>query len=101
MSAIAKKAGLVFIVFDLFVGVASAAVLHQSAGAVHATAAGKMSAARLEQVVQRSKGAANASCSSDPTAGWDYFCISSDGSRTLYDVSAGRITQRADLPSYR
>ena len=101
MSAIFKKAGLLFIVFDLFVGVASAAVLHHSAGASHATAAGKMSAARLEQVVRSSTGAASASCTTDPTAGWDYYCISSDGSRTLYDVSAGAVTQRADLPSYR
>ena len=101
MSAIFKRAGLVFIAFDLLVGVASAAVLHHPAGASHSMAAGKMSAARLEQVVESSTGAANASCTSDPTAGWDYYCISSDGSRTLYDVSAGTITQRADLPSYR
>jgi hypothetical protein len=99
MSAIFKKAGILFIAFDLCVGVASAAVLHH--GAAPTTAAGKMSAARLEQVVESSTGAANASCTSDPAAGWDYYCTSSDGSRTLYDVSAGRITQRADLPSHR
>lgn len=101
MSTIFKRAGLVVVVFDLLVGVASAAVLHHSAGAAHGDVAGKMSAARLEQVVESSTGAAKASCTEDPTAGWDYYCISSDGSRTLYDVSAGRITQRTDLPSYR
>ena len=99
MGAIFKRVGLVVIIFDLLVGVGSAAVLHHRTGGTHAT---KMSAAALEQTVEKSLGArVNTSCTSDPTAGWDYYCISSDGSRTLYDVSAGRITQRADLPSYR
>jgi hypothetical protein len=100
VGAIFKRIGLAVIVCDLLVaGVASAALHHHSAGS-H-VAAGKMSAARLEQIVESSSGAASASCSTDPTAGWDYYCISSDGSRTLYDVSAGQILQRADLPSYR
>ena len=97
MGAIFKRVGLVVVIFDLLVGVGSAAVLHHRSGGTHAA---KMSAAALERAVEKSLGA-HTSCSSDPTAGWDYYCISSDGSRTLYDVSAGRITQRADLPSYR
>ena len=102
MGAIFKRFGLVVIVFDLLVGVGvgSAAVLHHQAGGTHAA---KMSAAALAQTVEKSAGTrrVHTTCTIDPSAGWDYFCISSDGSRTLYDVSAGRITQRADLPSYR
>jgi len=100
VSAIFKRVGLVVVIFDLVVGVGagSAAVLHRHSGG---TQAAKMSAAALEQTVEMSAGArVNTSCTSDPTAGWDYYCIRSDGSRTLYEVSAGRITQRADLPSY-
>ena len=101
MSAIFKRVGLVVVIFDLLVGVGvgSAAVFHHHSGGTHEA---KMSAAALEQTVEQSAGAPiHTSCTSDPTAGWDFYCISSDGSRTLYDVSAGRITQRADLPSYR
>ena len=50
-------------------------------------------------IVARSSG--STSCSTDPTGGWDYYCISADGSRTLYDVSASGVTQHSDLPSYR
>ncbi len=97
MSALFKRIGVAFIALDLLVGVASAAVLHK-----HATAApgiAKMSGAQLEQIVAASSG--HTSCSTDPSDGWDYYCISADGSRTLYDVSADGITQRSDLPSYR
>lgn len=100
MGALFKRIGLAVVVLDLLVAGVAAAALHHRTGAAH-YAAGKMSAGRLEQIVESSTGAANASCTPDPTAGWDYYCISSDGSRTLYDVSAGQITQRADLPSYR
>ena len=110
MSALFKKVGLFVIVFDLLVGVAGAAVLqHHSAGTANATA--KMSASRLEQVVAETAQAAqpasdhplnvHTTCTADPTDGWDYYCISSDGSRALYDVSADGITQHSDLPSYR
>ena len=99
MSAIFKRVGLVVVIFDLLVGVGSAAVLHRHSGETHSA---KMSAAALEHTVEMSAGArVDTSCTSDPTAGWDYYCTSSDGSRSLYDVSAGRITQRADIPSYR
>jgi hypothetical protein len=104
VSAICKRVGLVAIIFDLLVGVGvgSAAVLHRHSGGGGANAA-RMSAAALEQTVERSAGArgVHASCTADPAAGWDFYCVSSDGSRALYDVSAGRITQRTDLPSYR
>jgi hypothetical protein len=100
MSALFKRVGLAVIVLDLLVAGVAAAALHHPTGSAQ-SAAGKMSAGRLEQIVESSTGALNASCTEDPSAGWDYYCISSDGSRTLYDVSAGRITQRADLPSYR
>src|SRR5689334_5658827 len=88
VSAIFKRVGLVVVIFDLLVGagVGSAAVLHRNSGGTHAA---KMSAAALERTVEQSAGArTHTSCTSDPTAGWDYYCISSDGSRTLYDVSA-------------
>jgi hypothetical protein len=102
VGAIFKWVGLAVIVFDLLVGVGvgSAAVLHEHAGGTHAA---KMSAAAVAQTVETSAGTrrVHTSCTTDPSAGWDYYCISSDGSRTLYDVSAGRVTQRADLPSYR
>jgi hypothetical protein len=109
MSARIKKVGLLVIVFDLLVGVAGAAVLKQhSAGPSNGA---KMSASRLEQVVSETTQAAqpasnhplhvNTTCTSDPKDGWDYYCISSDGSRALFDVSADGITQHADLPSYR
>ncbi len=97
MSALFKRIGVGLIVLDLLVGVASAAVLHHRS--TPAVGGVKMSAAQLEQTVAVSAG--HTSCSSDPTGGWDYYCISSDGSRTLYDVSADGITQRSDLPSYR
>ena len=100
MSALFKRIGLVVIVFDLLVGVASGAVLSHHAGS--ATGRATMSAAQLEQIVGKSAAShPHASCSADPAGGWDYYCMSSDGTRTLYDVSAGSITQRADLPSYR
>ena len=100
MSALFKRIGLVVIVFDLLVGVASGAVLSHHAG--NATGGAKMTAAQLEQIVQNSAAShPHASCSADPTGGWDYYCMSSDGSRTLYDASAGSIAQRADLRSYR
>ena len=64
--------------------------------------AGDRDLIKLEHTVEMSAGArVDTSCTSDPTAGWDYYCTSSDGSRSLYDVSAGRITQRVDIPSYR
>jgi hypothetical protein len=109
MSALLKKVGLVVILFDLLVGVAGAAVLHQrSAGPANGA---KMSASRLEQVVAETAQAAqpasdhplhvNTTCTADPTDGWDYYCVSSDGSRALYDVSADGIAQHSQLPSYR
>jgi hypothetical protein len=99
MSALFKRIGVGIIALDLLVGAGSAYALHKnSAAAAHE---GKMSSARLEQVVEESSGAFDTSCSTDPTGGWDYYCISSDGSRTLYDVSAGRIVQQSALPSYR
>ncbi len=104
-----KRIGLVVIAFDLLVGVASAAVLHHQSATQ--SAAGRMSSDRLEQVVSESAAAAqpgsnrplavHTTCSPDAAGGWDYYCTGSDGSRTLYDVSADRITQRSDLPSYR
>jgi hypothetical protein len=107
MRRLARRFGIAFVVLDVCVGVASAAVLHHGASAP----AGRMSAGQLEQVVSRSITAAHAdsrwplkvqtSCSVDGSGGWDYYCISSDGSRTLYDVSSDRITQRSDLQSYR
>jgi hypothetical protein len=109
VSALFKKIGLFVIVFDLLVGAAGAAVLQHHGGGKSNGA--KMSAARLEQVIAESTQAAqpasdhplhvNTSCTADPTAGWDFYCVSSDGSRALYDVSADGITQRSDLPSYR
>jgi hypothetical protein len=109
MRRLARRFGIAFVVCDLVVGVASAAVLHHGTSA--AASGGRMSAAQLEQIVDQSITAAHAdsswplkvetSCSVDPVGGWDYYCISSDGSRTLYDVSAGGITQRSDLQSYR
>ena len=102
MSAIFKKVGLLFIAFDLLVGVASAGVFHNAmnTAAKSAPAAGaKMSGAQLEQIVSATSG--RTSCSSDPTGGWDYYCVSADGSRTLYDVSADAVAQHSDLPSYR
>jgi hypothetical protein len=108
MSALAKRIGLLVIVFDLLVGAASAAVLHHHATGSGSHSAARMSGSRLEQIVSENESAAqtssylvNTTCSTDPTGGWDYYCVSSDGSRTLYDVSADRITQRSDLPSYR
>jgi hypothetical protein len=108
MGAMVKKVGLLVIVFDLFVGVAAAAVFHPGSGS---SSHGTMGASRLEQLVEASATADQASsqwpaavhttCSTDPTGGWDYYCISSDGSRAFYDVSADRITQRSDLPSFR
>ncbi len=107
MRGIARRFGIAFVVFDLLVGVASAAVLHQAAGSGGA----KMSSSRLEQVVDASIAASHrdsrwplnvrTSCSVDASGGWDYYCVSSDGSRTLYDVSGDRITRRSDLRSYR
>jgi hypothetical protein len=99
MGAVAKRIGLVVIVFDLLVGAAAAAVLHH--GTSSPANSGRMSAVRLEQIAGASKGSAHTSCSADPTGGFDYYCISSDGSRALYDVSARAITQRSELPSYR
>ena len=99
MSALFKRVGVAVIALDLLVGGAATAALHR-----HATSHGaKLSAARLEQIVARSVSAshANTSCSADAADGWDYYCVSSDGSRALYDVSADRVTQRSDLPSYR
>jgi hypothetical protein len=68
-----------------------------------------MSSAQLEQLVVRSSSqatsrrppAVDTSCTADPTGGWDYYCASSDGSLTLYDVSGDRITKQSDLRSYR
>jgi len=110
VSAVVKRIGLVVIAFDLLVGVASAAVLHHQSSATQ-SAAGRMSSARLEQIVSESAAAAqpasnhpldvHTTCSTDAAGGWDYYCTSSDGTRALYDVSADRITQRSDLPSYR
>jgi hypothetical protein len=98
VGAIFKRIGLVVIVFDLLIAGVASAALHHSPGA-RSAGSGKMSAGRLEQIVERATGAMRTSCTADPQAGWDYYCISSDGSRTLYDVSAGQITKRADLPS--
>jgi hypothetical protein len=102
MRRVVRRFGIALVVLDLFVDVASAAVLHHGTGA----SAGKMSAGRLEQVVGRSIAASHAksrwalvvhtSCSAAPGGGWDYYCVSSDGSRTLYDVSGDRITLRSD-----
>jgi len=107
MSALAKRIGTFLVVFDLLVGGAAAAVLHHHSTATRSAA--KMSAPRLEQITSENAAAAQAgsgfavrtTCSSDPTGGWDYYCVGSDGSRTLYDVSADRITQRSYLSSYR
>lgn len=63
MGAFAKRAGLVVLLFDLLVGVASAAVLHDSAGLRRSH---EMSASRLEQVVEASAPAGVlASCTAD------------------------------------
>jgi hypothetical protein len=107
MSALAKRIGTFFVVFDLLVGGAAAAVLHHHSTGTRQAA--KMAGPRLEHIVSENAAAAqtgsgfvvDTTCSSDPTGGWDYYCVSSDGSRSLYDVSADRITQRSDLPSYR
>jgi hypothetical protein len=99
MSAIFKRVGLVFIAFDLLVGVASAGVLHTAARSAPPAARATMSGAQLEQIVGATAG--RTSCSSDPSGGWDFYCISADGSRGLYDVSADAVTQHSDLPSYR
>src|SRR5262249_31813091 len=98
MSAIFKKVGLLFIAFDLLV-VASAGVLHTATNSAPPTRGAKTSSAQLEQIVSATSG--HTSCSSDPTDGWDYYCVSADGSRGLYDVSVDGVTQRSDLPSYR
>jgi hypothetical protein len=98
MSALFKRVGVAVVVLDLLVAGVAAAALHHSTGTAQ-SAAGKMSSGQLGQIVESSTGVVNVSCTKDPTAGWDYYCISSDGSRTLYDVSAGQITKRADLPS--
>ena len=99
MGALFKRVGVAVVALDLLVGGAATAALHRHAGSPGA----KLNAGRLEQIVARSLSAPhrNTSCTADPKDGWDYYCVSSDGSRTLYDVSADRVTQRSDLPSYR
>jgi hypothetical protein len=99
MSALFKRIGVGVVALDLLVGGVAAAALHKHAGLSAAAAGGpKLSALQLEQ--QLGDGA-SVSCSSDPSGGWDYYCIGSDGSRALYDVSADRVTHKSDLPSYR
>jgi hypothetical protein len=100
VGAILKRIGPVVIVLDLLIAGVASAALHHSPGK-HNVTAGKMSAGQLEQAVEQATGAVRTTCTADPMAGWDYYCTSSDGSRTLYDVSAGQILQRSDLPSYR
>lgn len=99
MSALFKRIGVGVVALDLLVGGVAAAALHKHSGLSAATDGGsKMTALQLEQTIGRS---ASVSCSSDPTGGWDYYCVGSDGSRALYDVSADRVTHKSDLPSYR
>ena len=97
MSAIVKRVGVAVIVCDLLVAGVASAALHHSVGASQGSPA-RVSAGQLEQVVERTSGVVSTTCTKDPTAGWDYYCISSDGSRALYDVSADQIVQRSDLP---
>jgi len=94
-----------FVVLDLLVRRCSAAVLttyghkrgQDSAGPWNRSSAVDRRLARHVEVATRG----HTSCSGSPGRRLDYYCVSSDGPRSLYDVSGDRVTQRSDLQPYR